>query len=71
MTWQNVGLGDRIIRLVVCSAMFAIGWLGSLNAPWDGALQIFAFPGWLTAAIGWDPVYALMGLSTRPPEPPA
>jgi len=63
-TWRNVGTVDRVIRAVVCLTMFAVGWEGYLPQPWSAALQIFALPGVLTALLGWDPVYALLGIST-------
>ena len=66
--WRNLGPLDRAIRGLVCVAMFVAGWAGLLPQPWSAALEIFALPGVLTALLGWDPVYALLGVSTlRPP----
>jgi hypothetical protein len=67
-TWRNVGSLDRIIRGVVCVAMFVAGWANLIPQPWSAALQIFAVPGMLTTILGWDPVYALLGVSTFRPS---
>lgn len=63
---MNVGLPDRLIRIVVGIALlaFALGyilpgtgwnWLG-----WIGVVPI------LTALLGWCPAYTLFGISSCP-----
>ncbi len=55
---QNVGGIDRILRLVVGIALIA--W-GVVAQNWWGAVGIIPL---FTAAIGWCPLYPLIGLST-------
>ncbi len=56
---RNIGNLDRIIRIVAGLALVSLVFVGP-QTPW----------GWLglvligTAAIGWCPPYALLGLST-------
>lgn len=55
---QNVGTIERIIRAIVGIAVIAAGifyqsWWGAI-----GAIPLF------TAAIGWCPPYAILGIST-------
>lgn len=60
----NVGGIDRMIRLVAGAALIAFGVMGGLAAPWNyvamgvGAVLVG------TAAIGWCPPYALLGINT-------
>lgn len=56
---RNIGIIDRIIRIVAGSALISLVFVGP-QTPW----------GWVglvllgTALIGWCPPYALLGLST-------
>ena len=54
----NVGGIDRILRIVVGLAL--IGWaaMGGPVWAWIGVLPL------ATAAMGWCPAYAILGLST-------
>ena len=60
----NVGGVDRIIRLVVGVGAIAFGVMGGLEAPLNyvamgvGAVLVG------TAALGWCPPYALLGINT-------
>lgn len=64
--FQNLGPLDRTIRLLVGLLMLGAGWSGALeNQVWQIALQVFAWAPLLTALLGWCPVYAMLGLSTR------
>lgn len=54
----NVGGADRIIRMVLGAAIVAAGvYYGN----WWGAVGVIIF---LTGALKWCAVYALLGLST-------
>lgn len=60
----NIGTADRVIRVVVGLALIAFAWFYS-NVPysylgWIGIIPI------LTAAIGFCPLYAVLGISTCP-----
>lgn len=54
----NVGVVDRIIRLILGVGLIA--W-GVMNGSWWGALGVVPL---LTATIGWCPAYLPFGLST-------
>ncbi|MFM7232299.1 MAG: DUF2892 domain-containing protein [bacterium] len=54
----NVGIVDRIIRLILGVGLIA--W-GVMNGSWWGALGVVPL---LTATIGWCPAYLPFGLST-------
>ena len=55
----NVGTIDRIIRAVIGAAAVAYGVMnGNIIADVVGGVLLF------TAAIGWCPPYALLGINT-------
>ena len=57
----NVGNIDRIVRAVIGLALIALAWAGTIGAwGWIGVVPL------LTAALGFCPVYTLLGLSTCP-----
>jgi len=70
---SNVANIDRVIRVLIGLALFAVG----IFAPLGPALQVGAFVlGTIalgTAAVGFCPLYRLFGVSTRrgAPAPPA
>ncbi len=63
---MNVGVIDRVLRIVAGIALlaFALGYIvpgtGWNWVGWIGVVPI------LTAAMGWCPLYTLLGLSTCP-----
>jgi hypothetical protein len=59
----NVGLLDRILRLVVGVALLALFFLGEGSARWLGLIGLIPIA---TAVFGWCPAYRLLGLSTCP-----
>ena len=61
----NEGPGDRVIRVLIGIGMFAVGWFGSLPDIWAVACKIFCWHFLVSGLVGWSPLYALFGLSTR------
>ena len=61
----NVGTIDRILRTIIGLGLISLVFVGP-PTPW-GWLGIIPLA---TAAIGWCPPYALLGLSTCAAEPP-
>jgi len=58
---QNVGLLDRVVRLVVGAAMVGVVYMDFLNAVafgWHAYLPILAIYPLMTGSLGWDPLYA-------------
>jgi hypothetical protein len=56
---RNVGLADRIIRTVIGVAVIAVG---VAFHSWWGLLAAVPL---VTAAVGFCPLYSLLGISTR------
>lgn len=61
---QNVGTVDRVIRLLVGAAVLAFGIVGGLASPWNIVAMVVGGVLIGTAAIGWCPPYALLGINT-------
>jgi len=61
---QNVGTVDRVVRLVVGAAVLAFGIVGGLASPWNIVAMVVGGVLIGTAAIGWCPPYALLGINT-------
>jgi len=60
----NVGTVDRVIRSVVGAAALGFGVLGGLASPWNVVAMVVGGVLIGTAAIGWCPPYALLGINT-------
>jgi hypothetical protein len=63
---QNVGTVDRIIRVaagLVLGAVLIAGWISVPLAYAVGAVAAILF---VTGAVGFCPIYALLRISTRP-----
>jgi hypothetical protein len=63
--FANLATWDRVLRIVVGGAMLVAGWAGMVPGVWGIALRVFAWVPLATALLGWCPVYALLGISTR------
>ena len=68
MSYRNQSTLDRILRILLGAAMFALGWSDAVTGIWGIGLMIFAWIPLITGLIGWDPFYAILGLSTRRPQ---
>ncbi len=60
----NVGTVDRVIRFVAGAAVLAFGIMGDLASPWNVVAMVVGGVLIATAAIGWCPPYALLGINT-------
>lgn len=57
----NVGNIDRILRAVIGLALIALTWAGTIGVwGWIGVVPL------LTAALGFCPVYTMLGFSSCP-----
>jgi len=57
----NVGNIDRIVRAVIGLALIALTWAGTIGVwGWIGVVPL------LTAALGFCPVYTMLGFSSCP-----
>jgi hypothetical protein len=57
----NVGTIDRILRAVIGLALIALTWAGTIGVwGWIGVVPL------LTAALGFCPLYTMLGFSSCP-----
>jgi fatty acid desaturase len=57
----NVGNIDRIVRAVIGLALIALTWAGTIGVwGWIGVVPL------LTAALGFCPLYTMLGFSSCP-----
>jgi hypothetical protein len=62
---SNVATWDRAVRIVLGTVMLFLGWSGLVDGVWGIALVVFAWVPILTGLVGWCPIYAILGISTR------
>jgi Inner membrane protein YgaP-like, transmembrane domain len=68
MNYRNESNPDRAVRVALGVLMLAAGWTGLADGLWKIALEVFGWVPLATGLIGWCPIYALLGLSTRRPR---
>jgi hypothetical protein len=61
---QNMGIEDRIIRLVAAIAVGVLYGLGYISGTLAIVLGVVAIAFFVTSLIGWCPLYLPLGLST-------
>lgn len=59
----NVGSIDRVLRVLIGVALLAFALFSGHTYAWIGYIGVVPL---LTAAIGWCPLYAMLGVSTCP-----
>lgn len=65
MNFTNESPFDRILRILVGLAMLTAGWTHLVTGVWGIALEVFGWVPLITGLLGWCPVYALLGISTK------
>jgi signal transduction histidine kinase len=72
MSFQNLSPLDQTIRILIGLLMLWAGWTSQPPGAeiWPIALRIFAWLPLVTGLLGWCPIYAILGLSTRKPALP-
>jgi len=61
---QNMGLEDRVIRLVAAIAVGVLYGLGYISGVLAIVLGVVAIAFFVTSLVGWCPLYLPLGLST-------
>jgi uncharacterized RDD family membrane protein YckC len=61
---KNVGSIDRVIRALVGIALLAVFFLGALQGTLGIVALVVGIVMLATAAMGWCPPYALLGINT-------
>ena len=59
----NVGGIDRVLRVVIGIALLAFAFTSASTYAWIGYIGVVPL---LTSAIGWCPLYTLLGIRTCP-----
>lgn len=62
---KNMGTTDRVVRTVAALGIAALYFTGRISGVWAVVLGIVAVAFLLTSTVGWCPVYAPFGISTR------
>ena len=63
---SNVGFIDRELRIIIGSAVMLAIMFASPIMTWSLAIaMLIMIPVVMSSIIGWDPLYALVGISTR------
>lgn len=65
MTFTNQSPLDRTLRILVGLAMLIAGWTHLVTGVWGIALEVFGWVPLITGILGWCPVYAILGISTK------
>lgn len=63
--FPNEASWDRLLRLALAIGMLLVGWSGAVGGLWGLIIKLFALFPLASGALGWDPIYALLGFSTR------
>jgi len=62
---SNMGTVDRVIRLIVVAIVAALYFTGQISGLATIILGIIAVAFLVTSLIGWCPIYAPFGISTK------
>lgn len=65
---KNVGTADRILRITFGVVFIVLGVMGIYGTLWSTLFTVLGIEIMLVAAIGFSPVYHLLGISTRKPN---
>jgi hypothetical protein len=64
----NMGTVDRVLRLIVVAVIVALYFTGQISGLALTILGIIAVAFLVTSLIGWCPIYAPFGISTKPKQ---
>ena len=65
MSFPNEGGLDRVIRFGAGALILVLGWFGPVEGLAGVACRILGWYPLITSLVGWSPIYAVLGLSTR------
>jgi len=68
MSYRNLSNLDRAVRIVLGLLMLTAAWTGLAEGIWRSAFEVFGWVPLATGVVGWCPIYALLGFSTRRPR---
>lgn len=62
---MNEGTVDRVIRVVAGITLLALGWGEVVSGTLGTVFKVLGFVPLATGLVGWCPLYAALGISTR------
>lgn len=62
---RNVGMPERVVRNTLGILVLAAGIFGRMSPVWSTIFVVFGVYLLLVVVIGYDPVYDILGISTR------
>ncbi|MEW6696153.1 MAG: YgaP family membrane protein [Bacillota bacterium] len=65
---KNVGTADRIIRVTFGISFLALGVLKVFGPTWSVLFSILGIEVLVVAALGYSPIYHLLGISSLEPR---
>ena len=65
MAFPNESGLDRGVRLLVGLLILGVGWFGPVDSLFLVACRILGWYPLVTGLLGWSPLYAVLGWSTR------
>ncbi len=63
---SNESTIDRVIRIMLGTALAAVAIVGAVSAPWLYVVWVVAAIALVTGVVGFCPLYALFRVSTKP-----
>jgi len=63
---SNMGMADKAIRIVAAVVLAGLYFTGNITGGWSAAVLAVAVFFVLTSFISFCPLYALVGLNTKP-----
>ena len=61
---KNVGMIDRVVRIILGIALIVVFALNMIAAPWSYLVALIGLIALVTGAIGTCPLYSLIGVNT-------
>jgi hypothetical protein len=61
---KNVGLIDRVVRIVLGIVLIAVFALNMVASPWSYLVALIGLIALVTGAVGTCPLYSILGLNT-------
>lgn len=56
---------DRAVRIALGVVLLYLGWAGVVAGGWGTFFKLFGFVPLLTGAVGWCPLYSIIGFRTN------
>lgn len=61
---KNVGMIDRVVRIILGIVLIAVFAMNMVAAPWSYLVLLIGIIALVTGAVGTCPLYSILGIST-------